>query len=752
METFCNYQVFISYKRNTADSREGEELAFNVYKALEEKGYYTFYDQNSIGLGKWGEQISAAIAQADIFILTLSKNALYSEEVLNELRQAVRDGRRRLFIPIAEKAAYLNNQGKLDSDIWDFIHGFQGIVCEDGCIDYNRFAQSVVVRIEEAGFMGRSSNELLSQRRNTHAQVEQLIQALDTEDPRKIEETAEVFQKTILLSDLLNILEKTEQVSLKDHAEAVQLAVWHRISKICHYRAFLNQYYGSKSILSLLEGLNTFLRAYLEEKDVAHKPISFDSAMGFFHVWFLSRPESSLLTVCELIDHADDYNKQVSDFLGLFDTLVQRNPLIEYPSDPVSFDVTIEEISSGHYSIPHSSPDFHLSYRMLPPVWRVIDPRLRLGGVVPNFDEMGNPVEDEACFRIDYSSGSHELRPFRQKRVVDCCIDFLHGYSLGAIPKQLTALSEKLNTISKGHSLIKKIRAVQNIAYAISPDKIRTKPDNDYQKARLYYHRYRRDKDVPTLRQAIQYFQRSADKNNLEAITHLGNIYYYKDAPDDARAQHERLYEAGCEFVVPRLTKLFEVQGNWIKAIILSRIHPTHIDSIGHECINLMAAKLGDFYQMTGEPFYATRMRVERCGIYGHLCVVEQSLLTSASLPIHTIESYVRRSPESMTEPEAKSLAENVRRHLKHFGPGTLLMATWLAEDESVESYLKFLRNSSSKKDIQIFQILDRAFFRTTKHHLIPKDEEYKVFLLKVLKEAIEHELFSIERSLAGYD
>lgn len=65
------YDIFISYRRDG-----GQQYARILQMALAQKGYKVFLDYDELSDGIFGEKIKAAIIEAPIFIIVLSKGAL----------------------------------------------------------------------------------------------------------------------------------------------------------------------------------------------------------------------------------------------------------------------------------------------------------------------------------------------------------------------------------------------------------------------------------------------------------------------------------------------------------------------------------------------------------------------------------------------------------------------------------------------------------------------------------------------------
>ena len=83
-----NYDIFISYKRNTA-----KDLALNLKKCLTQEGYSTFLDLTDIpkefeGSQKWSEVRDEAIKNSKRFVLLITIKIETSQEVPKELTLA----------------------------------------------------------------------------------------------------------------------------------------------------------------------------------------------------------------------------------------------------------------------------------------------------------------------------------------------------------------------------------------------------------------------------------------------------------------------------------------------------------------------------------------------------------------------------------------------------------------------------------------------------------------------------------------
>ena len=66
-----SYDIFISYRRTT-----GAQYARIIQLMLTQRGYKVFLDYDELKDGVFGKRIKAAINEAPVFILMLSKGAL----------------------------------------------------------------------------------------------------------------------------------------------------------------------------------------------------------------------------------------------------------------------------------------------------------------------------------------------------------------------------------------------------------------------------------------------------------------------------------------------------------------------------------------------------------------------------------------------------------------------------------------------------------------------------------------------------
>lgn len=93
-----SYDIFISYRRTT-----GAQYARIIQLMLAQRGYKVFLDYDELKDGVFGKRIKAAINEAPVFILMLSKGALErcSQEgdwVREEILLAMQEGKK--IIPI----------------------------------------------------------------------------------------------------------------------------------------------------------------------------------------------------------------------------------------------------------------------------------------------------------------------------------------------------------------------------------------------------------------------------------------------------------------------------------------------------------------------------------------------------------------------------------------------------------------------------------------------------------------------------
>ena len=78
------YDVFFSYETSTS-----ADLVRKLAETLEGYGLRCWYAKNNITIGKWRQQIYAALDSCRVFILLLNRSASLSDEVDDEIENAI---------------------------------------------------------------------------------------------------------------------------------------------------------------------------------------------------------------------------------------------------------------------------------------------------------------------------------------------------------------------------------------------------------------------------------------------------------------------------------------------------------------------------------------------------------------------------------------------------------------------------------------------------------------------------------------
>lgn len=156
-----NYQIFISYKRDIRDKdgyfdirkKEGSELARAIYDWFVYRGYFTFLDETEMRLGdRWPNQIENAVNQSDIFLLILTDNTVYSEEVINEVKLALKGDNKKCIL-LSQRPELLERQGKVPDAEWQQLSRWQGLsyhelIDEKGSVD-SKNCKTLCERLEQ---------------------------------------------------------------------------------------------------------------------------------------------------------------------------------------------------------------------------------------------------------------------------------------------------------------------------------------------------------------------------------------------------------------------------------------------------------------------------------------------------------------------------------------------------------------------------------------------------------------------------
>ena len=162
-----NYQIFISYKRDIRDKngsfhiskKEGSELARAIYDWFVHRGYFTFLDEKEMKLGgRWPTQIENAVNQSDIFLLILTDNTVYSEEVIKEVKLALKRDKKKCIL-LSQKPELLEKQGEVPDEEWQQLRQWQGLsyhdfIDEKGSVDSKTLCELLEQTIVDIGIYG----------------------------------------------------------------------------------------------------------------------------------------------------------------------------------------------------------------------------------------------------------------------------------------------------------------------------------------------------------------------------------------------------------------------------------------------------------------------------------------------------------------------------------------------------------------------------------------------------------------------
>lgn len=161
------YQIFISYKRDILDKdgafrickKEGSELARAIYDWFVYRGYFTFLDEEEMKLGdRWPNQIENAVNQSDIFLLILTDNTVNSEEVIKEVKLALKRDKKKCIL-LSQRPELLEERGKVPVEEWQQLSQWQGLsyhdfIDEKGSVDSKALCERLEQTIVDIGIYG----------------------------------------------------------------------------------------------------------------------------------------------------------------------------------------------------------------------------------------------------------------------------------------------------------------------------------------------------------------------------------------------------------------------------------------------------------------------------------------------------------------------------------------------------------------------------------------------------------------------